>query len=67
MYLLAFRYAHASKVGVLQVVLRTAHTLSAHLTQQYFAVLPCLYICVCFILFNIHYQSFTRLKFFTLF
>ncbi|MCS7076859.1 MAG: hypothetical protein NZ455_09130 [Bacteroidia bacterium] len=62
--LLAFRCAHASKVGVLRATLtlrccaalRTAHAPSACLTQQPLDVLPHFHTYPCFTLFDIDYQ-----------
>ncbi|MCS7077801.1 MAG: hypothetical protein NZ455_13915 [Bacteroidia bacterium] len=47
--------------------LRTAHAPSACLTQQPLDVLSGFYTYVYFTLFDVYYQVFTRLKFFTLF
>ncbi|MDW8346633.1 MAG: hypothetical protein RML94_06770, partial [Bacteroidia bacterium] len=63
------------RVGVLRAALtlrcfaalRTADAPSACLTQQLWDVLPGFYRCVCFTSFNVDYQVFTKLNFFTLF
>ncbi|MDW8348479.1 MAG: hypothetical protein RML94_16060, partial [Bacteroidia bacterium] len=64
-----------ARVGVLRATLslrcfaalRTADAPFACLTQPYFDVLPHFYTYLRFTLFNVHYQTLTRLRFFTLF
>ncbi|MCS7075753.1 MAG: hypothetical protein NZ455_03545 [Bacteroidia bacterium] len=59
--------AHYAFASVLRCAPHCLTACSVSLTQPLFDVLPCFYTYLCFTLLDAHYQTLTRLRFFTLF